>query len=260
MIFKRTYHIHVPETYPLVFVFHMRMGNAWMMQKITHFNRLANQNQFIVVYPDGFRRSWADGSQRYEADQAGIDDNLFMRILLSSLQEQFYIDEMGIFAAGFSNGGFLVHRIGCELSSQITVIATVSAVFAENVLQECNPERKISVLMMHGSAERDMGWEGKYPDLASVPATLEKWLDINQCSDQAAIERYDTADDETKIEILRYSDCEPEVEVIFYKIEGGGYKWPSGNRLWQYWLSGNYSEEIDASAVIWEFFETKTND
>ena len=64
---ERAYHIYVPSSYeeteptPLLLVFHMRAGTAWLMQEISGFNRLARREGFIVVYPDGYERSWADG-------------------------------------------------------------------------------------------------------------------------------------------------------------------------------------------------------
>ncbi len=95
---ERIYFIHPPRgydaerSYPVLLVFHMRMGNAWMMQQITHFNQLADHHEFIVLYPDGFGRSWADGSQRYEVDKAGVDDIQFVKELLSTTENLYAIN------------------------------------------------------------------------------------------------------------------------------------------------------------------------
>lgn len=263
---ERVYYIHLPKTYsstqayPVVLVFHMRQGTAWMMEQITHFNRLADQNEFIVVYPDGFDRSWADGSQRYAADKAGIDDVQFVKTLLAELEDQYAVDSQRIYVSGFSNGGFFVHRLGCELAPQIAAIATVSGVFAEDVLHHCDPQSGPAVLMIHGRADQDLAWAGKPPDLAPVPDSLDKWLEINRCREEPVVETFDAKDDGTSIVRSNYFGCQGEADIVFYEIVGGGHKWPGGNKFWQYWLSGNNSAEIDASALIWEFFEGKTNE
>jgi len=256
---ERFYHIHVPSSYdedqpmPLLLMFHMRMGNAWLMQEITQFNQLADEEGFIVVYPDGYRRSWADGSQRYESDKAGIDDVAFTQALLTELSAQYAIDEEQLFVTGFSNGGFLTHRLGCELSEQIAGIATVSGVMAENVLQTCEAAQLLPVMMIHGSGDKDIAWGGKPPELASVPATIEKWVALNDCDPDPTIEHLDPAADTTTLVRETY-DCPEGAQVIFYKIVEGGHRWPGASNQWQYWLSGNLSQDIDASEEIWSFF------
>ncbi len=76
----RKYRVYVPSSYretesmPLVLALHMLTGSGRTMQWITHFNAIAEQQGFIVVYPDGYKASWAEGSNLYAADQAHIDD------------------------------------------------------------------------------------------------------------------------------------------------------------------------------------------
>jgi polyhydroxybutyrate depolymerase len=53
---------------------------------------------------------------------------------------------------------------------------------------------------------------------------------------------------------LRYADCDQGAEVEFYTIEGGGHTWPGGEPLPE-WLTGPTSQAIDATRVMWEFFE-----
>jgi len=256
----RAYHIHTPRGYdeetpiPLVLVYHMRVGNAWLMQEITRFNRTADENGFIVVYPDGYQRSWADGSGRYEADQAGYDDVAFTIALIDELSIQYLIDPHQIYAAGFSNGGFLLHRLACEIPDRFAGIAAISAVMAEEIALTCDPLRSVPILMMHGTSDLDLPWRGK-PELLSVPETLETWLEINQCQSSPQIETWDKIpDDGTSIRRETYH-CQGQ-PVVFYSIEGGGHRWPGGS-FWQYWLSGFATQELEANRIIWEFFEAQ---
>jgi polyhydroxybutyrate depolymerase len=258
---ERVYYIHLPQMYdgseptPLLLAFHMRLGTAWMMREITQFNRVADREGFIVVYPEGSGRSWADGSQRYGADKAGVDDVRFVEALLARLEERYSVDADRVYAAGFSNGGFFAQRLGCELSEKIAAIATVSAVLPVEVLERCAPAGTVPVLMMHGSADMDMPWEGWPPELASVPDTVEKWLEVNGCSPSPTVELSDPADDATTLRLETYTECRDAAAVLLYTIEGGGHKWPGASNVLQYWLSGNLSQDIEASSAVWEFFE-----
>ena len=258
---ERNYYLHVPSSYdehrpyPLLMVFHMRAGNAWMMREITQFNRLADEEGFIVVYPDGFRRSWADGSGRYEADRANVDDLLFVRTLLAGVTDRYAVDDNRIYAAGFSNGGFFALRLACEMAAEFRAVATVSAVLAKDVLHGCDPERPVPLLMIHGTADRDLPWEGLPPQLASVPETVETWTAINGCRPSPTVEFLDPAGDATQIRRHTYSGCQNEAEVMLYAIQEGGHKWPGASNTLQFWLSGNLSQDVDATSTIWRFFE-----
>lgn len=234
---ERAYHLYIPsasdENTPmsLVLVYHMRQGNAWLMQEITRFNRTADENGFMVVYPDGFRRSWADGSGGYEADKAGTDDIAFTTALIDELTAQHNIAPHQIYAVGFSNGGFLVNRLACEIPQNFAGMAIVSAVMPEEIARTCAPSEPIPILMMHGSGDLDLPWAGK-PGLLSVPETLESWLEINGCESTPQIETWDhNPDDGTSINHAAY-DCQG-APVTFFKIEGGGHRWPGGS-FWQY--------------------------
>ncbi len=162
----RKYRIYVPSTYeetepaPLVLVFHMLTGSGRTMEWITHFNKVAEQKGFIVVYPDGYKGSWAEGSNLYAADQDQIDDIAFVSGLIDKVEERYAINPDQIYATGFSSGGFMVQRLGCEMAGTITAIATVGATLSENSIKECDPQEPLSVLMINGVDDHSVPWEG----------------------------------------------------------------------------------------------------
>jgi len=43
--------------------------------------------------------------------------------------------------------------------------------------------------------------------------------------------------------------------VVFYKIQGGGHTWPNGYQYLSEKLVGKTCHDIDANALIWEFFK-----
>ena len=53
---------------------------------------------------------------------------------------------------------------------------------------------------------------------------------------------------------IRYSGCRDNADVILYTVHGGGHAWPGGEPL-PVWLVGRTTQDIDATAVMWEFFQ-----
>jgi polyhydroxybutyrate depolymerase len=42
--------------------------------------------------------------------------------------------------------------------------------------------------------------------------------------------------------------------VILYTIEGGGHNWPGGAQYLPRAIIGRTSRDLDATAVVWQFF------
>jgi polyhydroxybutyrate depolymerase len=90
---EKKYRVHIPPTYdgaaavPLVLVFHMYTGHGRMMEWTSYLNQGADEEGFIVVCPDGYRRSWADGSGQFAADREEIDDLAFVSLLIDRMIE-----------------------------------------------------------------------------------------------------------------------------------------------------------------------------
>ena len=79
---ERTYLVHLPthktELMPVLFCLHGGGGTAEGMIKLTQnrFNELADNEGFIVVYPQGFDKGWNDGRTEpfSTANREHIDD------------------------------------------------------------------------------------------------------------------------------------------------------------------------------------------
>jgi polyhydroxybutyrate depolymerase len=72
----RTYVVHLPQGYkqdqhyPVVILFHGRNQDAADMAGITHFNRLADKDSIIAVYPNASHGSWNIGVHPEQVNQA----------------------------------------------------------------------------------------------------------------------------------------------------------------------------------------------
>lgn len=272
----RDYYIHTPSSYqsnkltPLVLAFHGGVGRGDTMAQKTGLNAVAEREGFIVVYPNGIDRGdrggrWNDG--RIASQQgSGSDDVAFVRALIDHLVQTKNIDSRRVYSAGGSNGGFFTQRLACELSDKITAFASVSATLPQSLQSRCNPSRSVPMLMINGTADPFVPWQGGQVQIGaggnilSVPATVDFWRKHNNCSTNPAVEQLpDTQNDGTKVKKATYSGCRNNAPIVFYTVEGGGHGWPgSQSERRSEARSGKVSREILASYVIWNFFEQQT--
>ncbi len=95
---QRSYVLHIPTTYnsgqpvPLVFDFHGGLGNASTQMRTSNFEPLADEKDFIVVYPNGTGLlgdkllTWNGGTCCGYAVKNNIDDVGFVRAIIADLE------------------------------------------------------------------------------------------------------------------------------------------------------------------------------
>jgi polyhydroxybutyrate depolymerase len=100
------------------------------MEKLTEgkFNRIADRDGAIIVYPDGLGRGWNDGRTdlKSKAVAEQVDDIGFLRALPRKISSQFPVDTTRVFATGRSNGGPMSYRLACDAADVFAAVAPVA--------------------------------------------------------------------------------------------------------------------------------------
>ncbi len=281
----RNYYLHVPSSYqagkpmPLVLAFHGGRGRGDRLAVNTRLNDVANREGFIVAYPNGVNSQWNDG-RNAEGSNTSIDDVGFVSALIDKLVREKNVDKNKVYAVGTSNGGMFTQRLACQMSNKIAAFATVSAALPKNLQSTCNPPRPVPIMMINGTADPIVRWEGgevardvrnrsgQKPsgvggEVISVPATVAFWRGKDTCSVQPSVEKLpDTQPDGTQVTRSQYNNCRNSAQVVLYTVDGGGHSWPGSNvRTEQRRLGdriGKVSQDISASNIIWNFLKSKT--
>jgi polyhydroxybutyrate depolymerase len=265
---SRVYRLHIPPRYdgsravPLVFVLHGGAGTGAQIERYTGFNQVADAKGFVVVYPDGVNRGWNDGrdSERVSA-RAHIDDVGFISALIDHLTSRLRIDPLRIYSTGISNGGFLSHRLGMDLSDRFAAIAPIAGTLGENLVARFAPKSPVAVLHIHGTQDRWVRYEGGEVAVqggmsVSAPRIARMWAGANGCAPPPRTAQLPDRDpnDGTRIRADTYAACRGGATVGLYTIVGGGHTWPGRATP----ILGATTRDIDGAQAVWEFFERHT--
>jgi polyhydroxybutyrate depolymerase len=254
---KREYLLYVPRSYdrsrptPLVISLHGAGGWPVQQMNLSEWNRLAEREGFLVVYPSG-----ADSAgPRIWRVSEGPDltaDVRFISDLIDNLETAYNIDRQRIYANGFSNGGGMSFVLSCTLSDRIAAVGLVGS--AQTLPWTwCTDRRPVPMIVFHGTADRMAPYNGGVSPVAldsfpSIPVWTANWARRNRCG-KKPVESVIAAD----VTRLDYTNCADDAAVVSYVLTGGGHSWPGGQPLPE-WFVGPTSRSIDATSQMWAFF------
>jgi polyhydroxybutyrate depolymerase len=177
--------------------------------------------------------------------QNNVDDIGFVRDLLATADDRLCVDDARIYSTGMSNGGFLSHRIGCELSDRIAAIAPVAGV---NGMTSCAPSRPVPLMHFHGTADPLVPYTGSTSlGFISVPDSFAAWGARDGCTGDP-VETFRNGDSHC----ATYQQCGAGADVTPCTVDNGGHTWPGGLPVPSL---GNTTTDLNATDAMWTFFE-----
>lgn len=289
--FARTVQVHLPagytakKRYPVVLALHGAGADANVMARLSHFDQAADHYGFIVVYPNAKDGRWTNvenenvrtlgGFGRRRGGLAGnggvrptdiggmpADENLFFDNLLDQIESEYSVDTLRIYATGFSDGGFMGFRLGCQLAARIAAVATVSANLPAPLAESCGnwAWRAVPLLMINGTSDPVVPYQGRlsYSSgyfLLSVKDSVKAWAKMDGCGAKprrSTLPPRASGGSATLVET--FTDCKEGAAVVLYSVTKGGHTWPGGEQYMPESVVGKTSGDFDATDVIWKFF------
>jgi len=237
----REYYVFVPpgldtsRPTPLVLSFHGLNSSAYAQLEMSGLNVTAQARSFIVAYPEGTDGSWNGGDCCGEARRQQIDDVGFARAVVQDTSSRLCVDTRRIYATGMANGAMLAHRLACEASDLVAAVAPVSGGL---FVQDCRPERPVSVMAINGTADEVMAF-------SIAESSHRSWQLFDQCRLGAETEQG---------RCTTNRECPGSAKVSLCRLEGVGHCWPGTEEC----ENGRSTSPLDFSANVemWRFFET----
>ena len=238
--------VFVPASYDpsvstaLMLNFHGYGGTAGDHMMWADMRDLAEQDGFIVAYPQGTR---LDGAPHWNAalpggdNKSDADDLGFVRALVDEIGQTHPFDAERVYATGYSNGGMMAAALGCYASDVVAAVGMVSGQQLDTG-RGCAPTHPTGFISLHGTEDGVL----PYDDAGGFSAqdAIDFWVDFNETSATPVTEQ-DRSGGMT-IEREVYAGGRNGVSVEHYRYVGGDHVW--------------FDEEFDgadASELVWDF-------
>ena len=253
---NREYELYIPENYndsnvvPLLFNFHG--GNGTMSDQIylSDMRSLADENNFIIVYPQAIADPTDDGSLNwiFKGD-SDHDDIYFIESIIDELSSQYSIDLSRVYACGYSLGGEFVYELLCRLNNKIAAGVVVARTMGQYQYENCNPEHPTAIMTILGTEDYESNYDGVVYNgvtyYISADDTHQYWTNYNNADvnpSEIELSNNNSSDGSTVTKRI-WGNGEACVSVVELRINGGGHDWPGS--------TGNM--DINSNNEIWDF-------
>jgi polyhydroxybutyrate depolymerase len=284
----RDYRLHVPpaaaqgKPLPLVLNLHGATQNAQLEEIQSDMDPNADQNGYLVAYPDGTRISkvltpdpvakqaqygWNAGACCGLPITRHINDVGFLLRVIADIAARTPVNLRRVYMTGISNGGMMAYTMAAEASGHIAAISSVSG---QVELSSIHPSRAVPTMEFHSVNDPVAKWVGvpnKNPKLRySVMEGINLWVKADGCATTphkgativgtaGSISAGETATP------ITYTHCRSGSEVGLWRFTGSGHVWPGSTLNTgppSTWILGGVGRGIvlvNANETMWQFFK-----
>ena len=154
----------------------------------------------------------------------GADSLDYLINLAIYLQDEYGLSQTKAFAAGFSNGGFMMHRVAMEGDGTFLAVASVAGIMAQKVWDERVDKTSIGFLEIYGTKDQVVPQNGNGTASSSsiaIEDVMDYWASANGLGSSSVEALSD------KAEITKYTAFLNKTQVWSVKIEDGVHEWYS---------------------------------
>lgn len=237
----------------LIFVMHGSGGSGkGMMRSTTKLEKLSKTENFIVVYPDGYKHYWNEcrKTAQSEANRLNINENVFFESMIGYFKKNYKINENQVFAMGTSGGGHMAYKLAATMPVKFKAITAIIANLPEATNMDCaEANMALPVMIINGTADATNPYEGgevltnniSMGFVRSTDKTFSYWSDLAGYKGKPLKTLLPDTDPNDGKTIERYTFKQMgKPEVTLLKVIGGKHDYPN---------------DIDVHVEVWAFFK-----
>ena len=253
----RTFHFNSPSTNSanksLVFVLHGSGGSGiGIMRQTSKLEAMAAEENFLVVYPDGYKKYWNEcrKSANSLANQIDIDEQAFFSDMIGYFETRYTISRQHVFAVGTSGGGHMSYKLALTMPGKFRAITAIIANLPDTDNLDCiEAGVALPVMIVNGTADPLNKYEGGMMQsgdfimgkVRSTDRTFHYWSQLAGYTGEPKKELLPDNDPGDGKTIERYTfKTKGKPEVVLLKVIGGKHDYPN---------------DIDVHVAAWEFFK-----
>ncbi len=174
--------------FPLILSLH-GLGNP---PELTDFYLGLSRNQdryaYILLRPKGTIRPsdqksfWNAFPACCDKDKTEVDDAKYLRDLVASVIQNYAVDPNEVYIYGYSNGGFMAHRLACDNDGLFTGVVSIAGALSSDPLL-CTPTQPVNFLQIHGMDDATVFYDTtqKSVEYLGAKEAAAFWAKHNDC-------------------------------------------------------------------------------
>jgi polyhydroxybutyrate depolymerase len=252
----RSFHYSKPDIQKkasLIFILHGSGGNGLEMMTVTDsLEKFSRTENFLLVYPNGYKKFWNECRKASTAlaNIEDINEELFFEEMIRWFQKKYAIDTTNVFVIGFSGGGHMAYKLGVSIPEKLSGITAIAANLPAPDNMDCTEKKRpIAVMIVNGTADGVSPYEGGLMktqhvvlgNVRSAEASFNYWANLCNYGKVYLVQPIPDKDITDSIRIEKYaflSDYKPD--IVLFKVYNGKHEFPKG---------------IDAFVEAWWFFK-----
>ncbi len=208
---------------PLILMMTGLNNNSSGFKLQTHMDETACPRGYAVCYVEPGLGTRGKGWDCGLWDTNEVDSLDYLVNLVIYLQDEYGLSKTKAFAAGFSNGGFMGHRVAMEASDTFVAVASVAGVMTTKIWDERVDKTSIGVLEIYGTSDPIFSQDSTATAFPYQPIeeVMKYWVQANGLS-PSGVEQLSA-----KAELTKYTAFLNKNQVWSVKIDGGEHVWPT---------------------------------
>ena len=241
--------LYLPDTdrcVPVVLMLHGYGESAEKFRDTSHFEEDALPEGYAVCYVTGAPNPYdATSSNGWNSGIAadGNDDVAFLFALTDYLRLNYNIDDEKLYAVGFSNGAFMIHRLAVEAGYMFTGLVSVAGKMPESIWEKRDlPDSTYTNFFQVTGSKDDVvplnsSGTAKYAKDPAIEDVISYWVEKAGIENPPEESWYNT-----KSLLSKYQKGRSTV-IWNLLIDGGRHSWPDEQII-----------KININKLILEFF------
>lgn len=222
---------------PLIVFLHGFGGSGAELAEALHLTEMADAFGFAFLAPEGVldrsgRRFWNADPACCNFDGIEVDHVAALAGWIGQAAVHPRVDPRRVYLVGFSNGGFMAHRAGCEMSARLAGIFSIAGAFPSDA-SRCKPDHPLSVVQIHGDRDPIVKFDGGYlfadtrrPRTPSAEKSVAAWAKLDGCDGEATPARQLDLDPRVpgpETIVSKHPGCSAGRTVELWRIPGGDH-------------------------------------